>query len=481
MWTRELERATRVRPGIDLLHDHLRGDPPLLGVASGWREQFRVVARIGRLNFAETIISAKGDRMGLRGFRTIAADDELGDQYATELMLRLGLETKAMEVHDGMLSLADGYAMVTPPKSGQKWPTATSEDARECITAHDPATGETIAGLKLYRDEWDDADFAQVFVRQDDGSVEHWTARKDGASTITESRWRMSPKWEWVDEDPGKLSRMPLIHFRNRRGRGEFEYHLDTIDRINDQILDKLIIAKVQAFRQMAVKGLPETEKKLVEGKLVEQDIDYTDAFIAAPGSLWQVPADVDFWESQITDMRPLLESIKDDLEHLSAGTATPLHIITPDAAQGSAEGAGLMRESHTDAVGACRAYAAKGWREFQATAFAFTEDAEYRRRADEAEIQVLWGPAERYSLAERADAASKAQDLPTEARWRDIWQYDPSEIKSLRALAGRDLLNQVRPPQQSGTGQPPATPQFQVPQFPPAQQGDQGDPAATS
>jgi hypothetical protein len=451
-WTRALVQSTRVRPGLDLLHDHLAGDPPLQGCAEGWKDGFREVVRLGRLNVAALAVESKLNRMDLRDFRTAAANDELGDAKAREIMLANDLPVKAADVHTGTLSLADGYAMVTP--QGEKIPIITAEDARECITADDPLTGKTLAGLKLYRDEWDSADFGHLFIREDDGSVSHHVAIKRGGSAITTSRFYLSKAWEW-DRDPEKVpkDRMPLHHFRNRGGVGEFERHLDTLDRINDQILNKLVIAKIQAFRQRAIKGLPETQKKLVDGKMTEVAIDYSDAFLAGPGELWRIPENADFWESAVTDMTPLLNSIKHDLIHFAAVTSTSLNIVTPDAAAGSAEGAALMREQQTFAVKACIRHVDREWAAVMADCFAFMGDKE---RSQVEQIEPIWDPIERFSLAERADAASKAAtSLPREAIQRDIWQYAPAEIPNLRILEGRDFLTngggQPQPPAPAG------------------------------
>lgn len=466
LWGRSLSKPIRSRPGLDLLHDHLRGDPPLLGVADGWRDHFREVARVGRLNVAALVVEAKANRMGLAGFRTAAAGDDFGDKLATELLRENNMKVRAREVHDGMLSLSDSYAMVTPPRPNKRFPVITAEDAREVITAHDAATGETLAGLKLYRDEWDAADFAHLYLRvtPDDGEpyFEHHVAKHVGrTSSISESAFRMGQSWRW-DGDVAHLERMPIVRFANRGGRGEFERHLDTLDRINDQILNKVVIAKVQAFRQMAIKGLPDSEKVLEDGKIVEREIDYDDAFIAAPGSMWQLPEGAELWESTPTDLGPLRLAIKDDLEHLAAVTSTPLHTITPDAASGSAEGASLMREEHVYAVEACRDHAEAGWAEVVATAFAFMGEDE---RAQQSQIEPIWAPIERYSLSEKASAAVQSRDiLPIERIWTDIYQYPPSEVINLRQLQGRDRLT-IRLGQ-SAT-QPPAaplTPTFQPP-----------------
>ena len=71
--------------------------------------------------------------------------------------------------------------------------------------------------------------------------------------------------------------------------------------------------------------------------------------------------------------------------------------------------------------------------------------------------IDALWGPVERYTLSEKADASSKARGLlPDEAIQMDIWQYAPAELPQLRAMRGRDLLFQA-PGRTAAPNQPPA------------------------
>jgi hypothetical protein len=67
--------------------------------------------------------------------------------------------------------------------------------------------------------------------------------------------------------------------------------------------------------------------------------------FEAAPDALWRVPAGTTFWESNPADITGILAAVRDDVKEFAAMTDTPLHLITPDAANQSAEGASLMRE----------------------------------------------------------------------------------------------------------------------------------------
>jgi hypothetical protein len=439
LWRRDLKKPSRIRPGLEILHDYYIGDPPLVGYAEGWGDSFRTVARLGRLNMAENICNAKANRMNLRGFRTSAANDDEGDAKAREIMRATEYAIKAREVHDFMLWARIGYMMVTPPIDGQV--AICAEDPRHTITIHDPQTGQPLAGLKMYRDDWDYSHIAHMYLVLEDGTTAHFPLRKTSKADLRYSDKKFAAGWDLTDS-VAILPRFPLIPFNNRGGRGEFEWHLDTIDRINDQVMDKLVIGKVQAFRQMAIEDLPDKTVQIVDGKAVEVEIDYSNAFEAAPGSLWQLPAGSKLWESTPTDLGPLRMSIKDDLMDLGVATGTSLPSIAPDMTNGSAEGAISQKESELGATDACILMASPAHAKVLSVAFAFMGD---QARADITQLEPMWAPTERYSLTDMADADSKSS-LPTAEKWTRIWQYDPSDVARLRQLQGQDLLTTPAP-----------------------------------
>lgn len=442
-WRRDLIKPSRVRPGIETLHDYFIGDPPLVGYAEGWGDAFRTVARLGRLNMAENICNAKSNRMKLRGFRTSAANDDEGDLEARKIMRATQYALVAREAHDFMLWGRVGYIMVTPPIDGMV--AITAEDPRYTITVHDPQTRKPIAGLKMFRDDWDYSHIAHMYL-VDNGEVLHFPLRKKGKGELAFGSKTFAAGWDLTDT-VAVLPRFPIIALNNRGGRGEFEYHLDTIDRINDQVMDKLVIAKVQAFRQMAIKGLPDKTVQFVDGKPVEVEIDYSNAFEAAPGSLWQIPGDAELWESTPTDMGPLRLAIKDDLMDLGVATGTSLPSIAPDMTQGSAAGAISQKESELGATDACIDQASVAHAEVLSVAFEFMGD---KARADITQLEPMWAPTERFDLTDMAEADSKSS-LPKAEKWTRIWGYDPSDVARLRILEGADLLTTPAPPSATG------------------------------
>jgi hypothetical protein len=145
-------------------------------------------------------------------------------------------------------------------------------------------------------------------------------------------------------------------------------------------------------------------------------------------------------WESGAVDLNPIRQAIRDDVQDLAASTRTPLFYLTPDAANGSAEGASLARESLVFKTWDRLAQTGESWEQVMSTAFLFSGD---QRRASRRDMEIVWASPERYSLAERYDAASKAQaaGVPWRQVMSSVLQYSPQEIDRMSAERASDAL----------------------------------------
>jgi hypothetical protein len=260
--------------------------------------------------------------------------------------------------------------------------------------------------------------------------------------------WQIRPgSWQWEgDAEELFAETVPIHKFSNRNGKGEFEKHIATLERINHTILQRMIIIAFQAFRQRAVKGVPNTDE---DGK----EIDYTDIFKSDPGAIWLLPEVAEFWESGQADLTPVLTSVKDDIIHLAVSSQTPLFSVVPDAANGSAEGAALQREGLLFKVDDCISRADHAFAAMMADAFAAEGDSE---RSDIEDIEVIWASPRRSSLTERA--VSAVQAMAAGAPWRTVMskflELTPDEIAQaekermddmfLAAMTGQDPNNKV-------------------------------------
>ena len=364
------------------------------------------------------------------GVRTGAGADETGDREAWLWWQSAGMDVKVADVLESMLRFGDGYMIVGLDEEGQ--PVITAEDPRQVVTEHDPMDQRRVrAALKMFHDPVAEADLAYLYLP---GEV--WVAsRPRKRLTATPMRFAAA-SWDW-DADrsaaypDGLEDALPVVRFRNKRGVGEFENHVDVLDRINHMLLQRMVIATMQAFRQRAIQGdLPDVYP--AGHAQAGEPVDYDAIFVADPGALWMIPGAAEIWESGQADLTPILSSVKDDVLHFAAVTRTPLAMFNPESANQTAEGATAAREGLVFKVEDRIMRAKDGLIDVLALAFRFTDDAARARRD---QLGIIWAPVERRSLAERADAASKAgNDMDVQTRLIEIWQLDPQRAREVAA-----------------------------------------------
>lgn len=428
---------------LQLLQDYHRGQAPLPEGADNAREAFQAFQAKARSNFAELIVSAMSERMTPVGFRTAMDDDATGDAEVGALWERAGLDVVSADVHDMMFALSEAYVIVGPRDEDTGAPLVTAEDPRFMVAEVDPANQRRVlAALKVLYDDAEGESRAYLYLPGEVYVARH-QARTFPVDNVVTMRRRETPvitfserAWDWVPERSGRLAhgRMPVVRFVNKYAMGEYEPHLDTIDRINHQILQRMIIATLQAFRQKAIKGLPLTDE-------TGEVIDYSDVFTADPAALWQLPETAELWESQQVDLRPILDAVAADVQHLASCTRTPLHMMQPAGDNQSAEGASLQREGLVFKVRDRIGRVSHPWA--QVMSLALTHDGQ-PDRGDLARLRTIWAPPENLSLAERAQAAASLSNiLPRRTLFIRVLGMSPAEAdRAMSEIADDQLLS---------------------------------------
>lgn len=435
-------RPVTRRERLELLWDYQSGRPPLPQVAEQYKPAFEKVMRKARANYATMCVGAMTDRSTLNGVSTSIDDTPDGDDVARRIQEASNFAALHKDLQAYLFSMSEAYVMVIPSDDGL--PIMTAEDPRWCIGQPDPLRpGRLQAALKFYRDDIADQDVALLFLP----GVKYTARRAPGKTALKNfdiSQWEWSGSPEALPEIKS-LGGVPVVMFENKMGMGEFEPHLDLLDRIMDTILQRIVITWYQSFRQRAVVGDFDDEAgggDVETGSLVEElpdDADLSDILQADPGALWKLPAGFTFWESGQADLTPVLNSVRDDVKEFAAVTATPLHLITPDAANGSAEGASLMRESLEDKVDDRQARMTPGWLNVFRLAFAFAGE-EQRIEG----LKLLWAPVRRHSLEAQASAVSQTSGVLSRRRQlMQIMGLSPTEVEeNLQELVSDSLLN---------------------------------------
>lgn len=415
------ERASR----LQTLRCYMNGDAPLPEGAEGCRDAYKAFQRKARTNFGELVVDAVVERMIPSGF-TVGGKPE-DDDRVRAIWKRNRLQIGVADVLRDMVGLSAGY-MIVQEGPGRK-AVVTCERPEQVITEQSAARPDQVrAALKVYRDEVEGFDVAYLHTP---GMVHTYIRplrNRLGESLMV---MRVQGDWQLAGSDPTGLAFIPVFPFLNRGGMGEFETHTDVLDRINWNILQRLVITAMQAYRQRATKGdLPLED---AEGNA----IDYADMFRPGPGALWQLPEGVELWESQQTDITAILAANKDDITHLAAVTRTPMATLVPDGANQSAEGASFAKEGLVFKAGDRVVRASAALNLAMGAALAIETGAS--EPVDD--VESLWLPVERQSLAERADAATKATDLPWRTRMTDIWQFSADRVDQMETERADDAL----------------------------------------
>jgi hypothetical protein len=397
---------------LSRLRAYMDGNAPLPEGAAGCRDAYQRFQRKARTNFGELIVDATAERMTVAGFRVGSSESD--DDLARTIWKRWRGAVGSMDVHRDMLGLSAGYVMVQPGRSGAL---ITYERPEQAITDADPLDPNTVrAGLKVYRDTAEGFDRAFLHLP---GAVYLFGREFGRVDEMIEIPLSVSGGWEPVGERATGLDFVSIYPFHNRDGQGEFETHTDVLDRINFDVLQRLVITAMQAYRQRAIKGdLPLEDDK-------GNEIDYGEMFKPGPGSLWQLPEGAELWESQTADLTPILAACKDDIEHLAAVTRTPMAALMPEGANQSAQGADYAREGLIFKAQDRINRAGPVWDAVMGAALAIETGA--ASPVDDVETQ--WLPPERRTLAEKADAANKATDLPWRDRMTNIWQFSADQV----------------------------------------------------
>lgn len=397
-----------------------------------------------RLNFADRIVSAVTSGKKPVGFRTAAADDEMGDQIAQSAWRANKMDLQYRDLADFEGTYGSAYAIVTQndvadqqqdlvrqlgdtegdesaQSSGEKvstdqYPVMNVVSPFNCITIQNTTRPwVTDTAILLGRDDVAGIDTITLFTR-DGWRVAYKIAEEKSSIPTDGSTWDPGSDWDWLSEKVpySWTNEVPVVLFQNKDGIGEFEAHTDSLDRINHGILNRLVIASMQAFRQRAItpgtaegaENLPRTYPD--DDERAGEAINYDEIYKAGPASLWFLPKGAQIWESANIDITQFLTEVESELKFLAGAAGIPLYVLSPDAADGSAAGANLAKET---LVQACLDRIARDESALARMQYFVFKAMGDEARANEAEITVIWQPVSPDSQLDKATAGAAARN----------------------------------------------------------------------
>ena len=407
-------------PRIARLRRYATGDSDLPEMGKNLKASWQAFQKKARTDFGGLAVSALGNRIRYNGIaiggdqkhpalpvaRRIARDNRLATQFK-------------MAVKD-YLTTSYGYLFVSS-NAGEA--IVTREEPEMFYAATDAVRPwKAIATLKVWRNDEAGKDYAKVVVPGRAAVFSRPSKNVNGVKVFGaySEDWTLESEQEY-DGD------VPCVVLRRDDRMGLFEPHMDVIDRINLGKLQRLVTTALQAFRQRALKSNPNSDgvpDKDADGN----DIDYRAMFEPAPGAMWELPEGLDIWESQQTDIRPMLEAEKADARDFAAVSRTPVSVFTPESANQSAEGAAAAKEQHV----ALAEDEIDNIKPALAVLMVYALRVQGIELGEDETLDVLFVPADRVSLTEKYDAASKAKAAGEswDSIARNILGYSPEQIR---------------------------------------------------
>lgn len=267
-WWRDrlFKRLLARRTQFSLYDDYYRGDHPLPWLAPQAREEFRRILRMTRTNYMGLVVDAMVERMQVEGFR-VDPDAEKTDKDAWRIWQANNLDS---DFDQGLLEAAiagSAYMLVAPNPEDSSTPHMWIEHPSQAIVEYVPGTNRRVraASLKVWGDDWTQQVHATL---QTPDRVYKYQAERPKSGVTDRPQW---VEREVSGEQPngqrlnplGVVSMVELMN--NPRlltgGVSEIADVIDTQDRINKTVADRLITQDYGAFPQKWIKGWPqETE-----------------------------------------------------------------------------------------------------------------------------------------------------------------------------------------------------------------------------
>lgn len=437
---------------VRLLDRYVSGDAPLPEASKNTRASWKAFQRESRTNWGMLIRDSVADRIVPNGITVGGSSDSDIAKQAQRIWRDNRMDAIARQWLEYGLTFRDSFLTCWQGDNGA---VITADSPETMCVAADPLQPWRVrAGIRYWRDIDEQKDYALVWVN---GARQKFS-RDCYVPNINSKRLlsRISGQWDPAGPLIETAGAPPIVVYANPGGQGEFEPHIDIINRINRGILERMSTMAIQAFRQRALQSdlnnpLPTTDEH-------GNAIDYAAIFEPAPGALWDLPPGVKIWESQTTDIMPMLNASKEDIRQLSAATKTPLPVLMPDSANQSAEGALNTEKGFIFKCDARLAVAKLGLEAILVKALE-TEGVE-----DVPTVDVSFESPARVTLSEKYSAAAQAKAAGES--WgsiaRNILNYSPDQIKQDSLDRAKEQLSlfgaqkaQNQPPQQPVTGGP--------------------------
>lgn len=446
------------QPRYDTLESYVAGNFILPSGDPRYVKALREIQEKAKTNYISLVTSSPVERMEVQGFRFGNDPDTPADEDANEIWQYNNMDLMSEIAHMTAATYSRCYIMVSPAKDGSKYPTITVEDPKCTIVEHDPADMNLIrAGLKMWEDDVMGFSVAVVYFPD---SIHYFKGRptnyyKNIDYDLVRQRVLTSGNWEYMGSQENPLGEVPIVPMNWRPGlhgvsKSEAEEGFPIQDRINAEIVNRMIISRAQAYKQRWAKGIKIPKNDSGQAK---------PPFDPGADILWAVEsADAQFGEFKEADITQILKAVRDDVGDLAAITKTPPHYLLGEIVNASGD---ALKAAETGLVSKTKnrmKTAGWTWEKVIKLAFGWMGDSS---KQHEVLAETIWADPESRSRAELADAILKETQmgLPPEMAFERLG-LSPAQIERAMKLKRAEEMRQailmsaqtsVKPAQQNG------------------------------
>ena len=356
------------------------------------------------------------------------------DRDARIVWMANDMDFQMEEFLQNCATYGEAYLLNGPEDPETSEPTITQEHPRLCHVFPDPVRKtRSLAGVRLWKDIFLGRMMAVLYLPDAIYAFMGPANHESVAASVAFVNGGFQP----LSVQPNELGEVNLVRCQWRPdGKAEAEGSFSIQDRINHQILDRLVITKSQAYRQRWMTGGQIAQA----GKKGKSGVDQRPPFDPGADTLWFVPApDAKFGDFDQVDIKQILEAVRDDVIDFAANQQLPAHYLMGRMANVGGDTLTQAESGHKLRTKA--RMRAVGWALEKSMKLAFKYKGNLEK-AKELDAEVIWADPEIRSLAEQADATVKFAQAFAQAPpflvpiLAEMMDLDPDQTDRLVAAA---------------------------------------------
>jgi RES domain-containing protein len=378
--------------------------------------ELRALVELAKTPWLSLVVTNVAQAMRVDGYRTPDARD---DNPSWRLWQANGLGRRQGAVHRAMLAYGCSYATASP--------------------GVDDLTGAPMAVLRgvsprkmmaFYRnpaeDDW------PIYALRSVGPNTWWLYDAEAIYVLGPAPDGTPPRLLVTDVRMQTAGVCPVVRFTNMldldgRTVGEIEPVIPLAKRINKTTYDRLMIQHFNSWKVRTVAGMaePDSDEDAVRAKL---KLRHDDLLVAED-------PDTKFGTLPETPLDGMIRAYETDIKTLAAATQTPVHALTGDMINLSAEALAAARAELDAKSAECKLSAGESWAQLLRLGAHIDGDTE---AASDVMAEVTWADTSVRSLASAADALGKMATMlgvPVQALWSRIPGVSKTDVEEWRAM----------------------------------------------